>query len=548
MFEDKNKTIMTAVIGLAVLALIIVTVWEPGRLSFRDPTDYDEQAKLAQEELEQYKELLASIEPNIAASQQFLQKIATEDLVREEVETTLQTNQKVTIPVVANSEISIASRNDRDFVLNYLNDTRSMMANYKESVEGSIDDLFSPTGSASDLARAETLTNDFVTNWKNVSVPPSAAELHKASLTALDQYGDVFSAAKDYAAVQTDNPWPTVYNKYSVIDNRLASVKTELEKLNATFAFAPEEVELPDFSLIKTAQAQFGFGTIVTVDWQQILYEGIRTGLARSFAQFSINMIDKLVAHIEKNFAIASQLYYSNDLGRFYSVEYMKKFVADPLDQDIITKFIPEYFCVNPDGRQLRDIFVAKARENVGTDLVINPADPDFLSKLARLGADEKNYPLWWEGYYQSLAAQTKAEADKAATKEVLSPGVKTGRDIVNSQIQKTVSAILGVQESAISGAMQLGSNNAENIASQLVASIVQNLVNKFIFTPLAGGSTSGPGGIGIIAERDVCLATAQIKPIIPIPEGGYQNPTQPTVPPQTSDPGSYPGTGLPPR
>lgn len=546
--EDKNKKIMSAVIGIAVLALVVVTVWEPGSLSFRDPTDYDEQARLAQEELEQYRELLASIEPNVAASQQFLQKVATEELVREEVEAALQTNQRVTIPQVANSEINLASRNDRDFVVNYLNDTRSMMANYSESIKGSVDDLFSPTGSAAELARAEALTNDFVNNWKTVSVPPSAAELHKASMTALDQYGDVFAAAKDYSGIQTNEPWPTVYNKYAVIDNRLASVKTELEKLNATFAFAPEEVELPDFSLVQTAHAQFGFGTIVTIDWQMILYEGIRTGLARSFAQFSINMIDKLVGHIEKNFAIASQLYYSNELGRFYSVEYMQKFVSDPLDRDIISKFIPEYFCINPDGRQLRDIFVAKARENVGNDLVINPADPDFLQKLARLGADEKNYPLWWEGYYQSLAAQTKAEADKAATKEVVSPGVKSGRDIVNSQIQKTVSSILGVQESAINGAMELGSNNAENIASQLVAGIVQNLVNKFIFTPLAGGSTSGPGGIGIIAERNVCLASAQIKPLIPLPEGGYQSPQQPTVPPQTENPGNYPGTGLPPR
>lgn len=546
--EDQNKKIMIGVVALAIVSLLAVNVWEPGQWSFRDPTDYDEQARLAQEELEQYQQLLASIEPNYAASQQFLQKVATEDLVRKEVEATLQTNQTITIPQVANSDVKLSDRNDKDFVANYLNDTSSMIANYTERVKGSVDDLFAPAGDATELARAEAATAEFLNNWKGVSVPPSAAELHKASLVALNEYGDVFTTAKLFASRDLEDPWPTVYNRYSVIDNRMAVVKSELEKLNQTYAFAPEEVELPDFSLVKTAQAQFGFGTIVTVDWQMILYEGIRTGLARSFAQFSVNMIDKLVAHIEKNFAIASQLYYSNELGRFYSVEYMKKFVADPLDQDIISKFIPEYFCINPDGRQLREIFVAKARTNVGTDLVINPSEPDFLQKLARLGADEKNYPVWWEGYYESLAAQTKAEADKAATKEVISPGVKTGRDIVNNQVTKTISAIVGVQESAISGAMQLGTNNAENIASQLVAGIVQNLVNKFIFTPLSGGSTSGPGGIGIIAERDVCLGTAQIKPIIPIAEGGYNNPDAPTVPPQTSDPGSYPGTGLPPR
>lgn len=531
--EDKNKKIMIAVLSLAVLALVVVTVWEPGQWSFRDPTDYDQQAKLAQEELEQYKALLASIEPNYAASQQFLEKIATEDLVRTEVATTLQTNQKITIPQVANNEINISNRNDRDFVINYLSDTSSMISNYREAVASGIDDLFATGGDSGELARAEAKTDELVNNWRGVSVPQSAVDLHKASLVALDQYGDVFKTAKDYATRENDQPWPTVYNKYAVIDSELAVVKTELEELNRTYAFGPD-VELPKFSLVKTAQAQFGGWTIVGVDWQMILYEGIKTGLARAFAQFSIQMIDKLVGHIEKNFAIASQLYYSNELGRFYSVEYMKKFVKDPLDKDIISKFIPEYFCVNPDGRQLRDIFVAKARENVGSDLVINPADPDFLDKLARLGADEKNYPVWWEGYYQSLAATTKAEADKAATKEVISPGVKTGRDIVNSQVTKTISAILDVQESAINGTMNLGSNNAENIAGQLVAGIVQNLVNKFIFTPLAGGSTSGPSGIGIIAERDVCLATPQVKPVIPIAEGGY-------TPPSGSEPAQIP-------
>lgn len=533
---DQNKKIMIGVVGLAVVALLVVTVWEPGQWSFRDPTDYDQQAKLAAEELEQYKQLLASIEPNYAASQQFLEKIATEDLVREQVETTLQTNQKITVPQVANSELNISDRTDRDFVVNYLNDTSSMISNYREAVANGIDDLFASGGNLSELANAEAKSNELVENWRGVSVPKSAVDLHKASLVALDQYADVFTTAKAYANGETTEPWPTVYNKYAVIDNELGLVKTELEELNRTYAFGPDQ-KLPEFSLVKTAQAQFGGWTIVGVDWQMILYEGIRTGLARSFAQFSIQMIDKLVAHIEKNFAIASQLYYSNELGRFYSVEYMKKFVKNPLDQDIITKFIPEYFCVNPDGRKLRDIFVAKARENVGTDLVINPSDPDFLDKLARLGTDEKNYPVWWEGYYQSLAATTKAEADKAATKEVISPGVKTGRDIVNGQVTKTISAILDVQESAIAGAMQLGTNNAENIASQLVAGIVQNLVNKFIFTPLAGGSTSGPSGIGIIAERNVCLATPQIKPIIPIAQGGYTPSTPPTVPPTTTNP-----------
>ena len=534
--EDKNKKIIFGVIALAILALVTVNVWEPGQWSFRDSSNYEEQARLAQEELEQYQALLASIEPNYAASQQLLQKIATDELVQKEVDTALQTNQRIEIPTLANAELNISNRTDRDFMVNYLTKTQSMIQNYQDEAKLDQQPFFAAYTNAAESARGQAATASLTANLRQMEVPRDAIELHKATIVALDEYGQVFGAAKDYAQNYDTNPWPTVYNKYSVIDNRLAVVKSELKTLDKTYALGDADT-LVDFSLVKTAHAQFVVD--VANDWQQILYEGIKTGLARSFAQFSVQMIDKLVAQIEKNFAIASQLYYSNELGRFYSVEYMKKFVEDPLDQDIITKFIPEYFCVSPDKRKLKDIFVAKARDNVGNDLIINPSDPDFLDKLARLGSDEKNYPIWWEGYYESLAAQTKAEADKAATKEVISPGLKSGRDIVNTQVTKTISSIMGVQESAISGAMDLGTSNADNIAGELVAGIVQNLVNKFVFTPISGGSTSGPGGIGIIAERDVCLATPQIKPIIPIAEGGYVPPTTvntpPTIPPNTT-------------
>lgn len=534
---DQNKKLSYAVIGIAVVALAVVTIWNPGEWSFRDRTDYDEQERIALAELEQYKQLLAALQPNYAASQQMLEKIATEEVVQQEVEQTLQTNQRITVPVVANSDIKVSDRSDRDFVTNYFIKTQSMIDNFVNEARPQTQNLFSSSVNVLELTKAERLANNLVDNLKSLEVPADAAELHKATIVAYDEYADIFTAAKEYNPGPETNPWPTVYGKYSVIDNRLAIVKTEIENLSEKYALGPD-VDLPEFSLVKTANAQFGFVT-VGVDLQMILYEGIRTGLARAFAQFSVQMIDKLVAHIEKNFAIASQLYYSNELGRFYSVEYMKKFVEDPLDQDIIQKFLPEYFCINPNPAELNQIFTAKAAENVGQDIVINPADPDFLEKLARLGGDEKNYPLWWEGYYQSLAARTRSEAESAATKEVISPGVKTGRDIINGQVNKTVSAIFSVQESAISGAMNLGTNNTENIASQLVAGIVQNLVNKFVFTPISGGSSSS-GGIGVILEKDVCLQVQQVKPLIPIPEGDYVPPTgqtAPTTPPATTTP-----------
>ncbi len=295
--------------------------------------------------------------------------------------------------------------------------------------------------------------------------------------------------------------------------------KTELNKLEQRYAYDFSVPNEQNHSLlIKSANAQW----IVTDVWQKV-WEGIKIGLAKSFAAFSINMLDKLVQHIEKNFAIASQLYYSNDLGRFYSVEYMQKFVQDPLDQDIIQKFLPQYFCVNPTAGELKQIFTAKARANQGTDMVIDPNDPQFLTKLARLGGDERNYSGWWEDYYTTLAAQTQREAETAAAKEVLSPGLKSGRDIVNGQINKTMASIFNVKEAAISNTIGLGTGNADNPVGQIVAGVVEGLVNKFVFTPIGGGSSGG--GIGIIAEQNVCLKTPQMKPIAALPGSEYDNP-----------------------
>lgn len=522
--EDKNKKISYAVIGLAIVALLVVTIWEPGQLSFKDRTDYDAATKAAQEELKLYQSFLAELNPNYAASQQLLKKIATEDIVRQQVEATLNTKQRIVVPQVATSELKVSTRKDAGFIINYLTDVNSMVANYRSAISSSINNLFVDNASTVDLQKGKAETAKFVASLKSVEVPASLVEMHKANLVSFQKYGEIFEDAASYSQGSVAEPWAEFYQNYAVIDNRLAVVNSELDKVAQQYAAAGELQATLNIPGIKTAQAQLAGVVTVTTDLKRDILEGIKIGLAKSFASFSIKMLDKLVAHIEKSFAIASQLYYSNELGRFYSVEYMKKFVSNPLDQDIIQKFLPEYFCVNPNKRELNQIFVAKARENIGSDLTINPNDPDFAQKLARLGSDEKNYPQWWEGYYESLAARTKAQADSAATKEVLSPGVKTGRDLVSNQVNKTVSAIFSVQEAAISGAINLGTNNTENPVGQLVAGVVENLVNKFVFTPISGGA-SGSGGIGIIQERNVCLDTAVIKPLIPLPASGYESP-----------------------
>ncbi len=532
---DMSKKVTYGAITMAIIALVIITIWQPGEWAFKDKTDYTQSEKQAAAELAQYKAFLAELEPNYGASQQLLQKIASEDVVRQQVEQTLQTKQKIVVPQIANSEVKTSSRKDTDFVVNYLTNISSMVANYKEAVSPITANLFADSASTAELNKAKLDTERFLANMRSLVVPESLLEFHKANLVAFEKYGKIFDDAGNYSEDSNNDPWPDFYQSYAVIDNRMAVVNTELTKTANNFALLEEMERATGPPFIKTANAQFGGPVTVITDLKRDVLQAVAEGLAKSFANFSIKMLDKLVAHIEKSFAIASQLYYSNELGRFYSVEYMKKFVSDPLDQGIIQKFLPEYFCINPKQKDLKKIFTAKAATNAGNDITINPSDPDFAEKLARLGSDVKNYPQWWESYYEGLAAQTKTEAESAATKEVLSPGVKTGRDIISKQVNKTVSAIFNVQEAAISGALNLGTNNTGSPISKLVSGVVENLVNKFVFTPISGGASSS-GGIGVLQEQNVCLQTPQVKPLIPLPSTEYQAPegTSSTAPSST--------------
>ena len=537
MTEIPRKYMLGFVV-VAIIVLVTTVAVDPGSFVFHDNTDYEAQKKLAEEETKQYEALLASIEPNYVASQQLLEKIATEDLVRKDVETTLQTNQRIVTPVIANAEINVAARDDLPSAVNYINKAASMIENYNGTVQPKLGTIFSDNSDTTAISSARAETQKLIENLRGLPVPQSAVELHKAELASYQKYFEFLDTASAYASGNNTNPWPDIYGQYLVIDNRLDFAKSEFDRLETKYAYDfSSQVDDSGLAFVKTAQAQWTVTDIWNAAWQ-----GIKVGLAKSFATFSIKMLDKLVAHIEKSFAIASQLYYSNDLGRFYSVEYMKKFVADPLEQDIIQKFLPQYFCVNPTEKELNQIFTAKAAANQGSDIVINPADPDFLNKLARLGGDPKNYPAWHKDYYQSLAAQVESEAQAAATKEVLSPGLKSGRDIINGQINKTMSSIFNVQESAISNTLGLGTNNADNPVSSIVSGVVSGLVNKFIFTPIGGGSG---GGIGVIAEQNVCLKVPKMKPILALPDSQQNSPSS-DLPPVTGT--NPPGTGNIPR
>ena len=262
----QNKKYAYIIIGLAVVALAVVTVWQPGQWSFRDSTNYEARNLAAQKELEEYQKLLASIEPNYEASEQLLKKIASEDLVREEVETAFNVKQQVIIPQLSNSEIKISQRKDVDAVVNYLTDVNSMVENFRGSVNSGVENLYANNGSTTELAKAEQTTATLVQNFKAMEVPAPAVEVHKANVVAFQEYGQIFEDAKKYSQDTSYDPWPEFYQNYAVIDNRVAAVKSGLQTLGKQYAFDGLENAAPNNPFVKTAQAQFATVTVITAD------------------------------------------------------------------------------------------------------------------------------------------------------------------------------------------------------------------------------------------------------------------------------------------
>ena len=137
------RNYLLGAILMVVVVLIAITAFNPGSLLYKDTTDYETQRKLAEQQAQQYQALLDSVAPNYEASQQLLEKIATEDIVREEVESALNVNQKIVIPTVATSELAIAPRGDRAEVVDYVSRLGSMINNYNDEARPGLVQTFS---------------------------------------------------------------------------------------------------------------------------------------------------------------------------------------------------------------------------------------------------------------------------------------------------------------------------------------------------------------------------------------------------------------------
>lgn len=562
MLETKEqKQILLGTVALLVILSIITLTSEP-KFRYREaplPAKRDQSVIDAQK----YLAYLQTLKPDLQASRLLFEQILSEEDIKKTVEEELQVNQTIVEPVVNSSRLTISTVSNREAVVNYLATLTGSALNFNTQSEGLDAALFSRTAEAASLRDLQTRLGQVLNEFYALPSPVDAVDLQKAVIKAFSAYQALTAAAISFVEREEGaSPWPELYRQYVNINDQFKIVNTEINKLaekyniaqtpiTPVYAFAPldgdvtqivnkksipglekvyrensvspTEFSLPRFRLIRPAYAFLGIGdvTITVGDIPRIIKEAVEEGLTTSFAEFMGTMLSKLIAKIESNYLIANFLYYTDALitGQ-YADDYLQKYIPDVVDRQIIKRFIPQFSCSDR-ASDLAPVFQAKAREYLGFDLgSLRASDPDYYQKLARVG-DFLSFPQGWEAYYEGLAQTAKTEAEKAAERELLSPGLKSPRDTIKSTIAISVNNIVSASRASLSALMALGIGTAKNFISGFVAQLTQTLMNKFVFR----GVVEQGGTLGVLKEQRTCLVPAQLNPVLPLDLVAYQTP-----------------------
>ena len=531
---DKKQQQTLITVAVLIIILGVVSFWMRPNFIYNDSTDYSK-VKNSQIDSAAYQKYLQTLNIDPRASQEVFQEIISQDDVKSQVEADLNIGQPINPPQVADSQIKISNQSGQQAVIKYLTDSVTLLDNFNSQARPYSQQLFTQNKDNDNELQKQLQTQ--MGKLENVSVPKETVPMQKALVSSFMAFEQLVSLSQNYSVSDQTQPWPDVYGKYAAINDRLSFYDSELNRLADKYQLVSLPItlhyaELPGtgkFSLIPKASALFGIGDVaITVgDIPRIVREAIQDGLTASFAQFFGSFLQQMILKIESNYRISNFLYYSDALvSGQYADDYLNKYVTDNLDRQIIKKMLPQFSCGKQDA-SLNQVFQLKAQQYLGFDpSTIDPKDPNFNSKMAKVG-DFLSSPQGWQIYYQDLAMAAESQAEKSAEQELLSPGLKTPRDISSHAIDLSISSIVGAQQASLSGLMNLGIGTASSFISKFVAQLTQTLMTQFVFRGASGGPRSGTQ-IGVLKEQPTCLAAAQVQAIVPISTTQYVNPPPP--------------------
>ncbi len=503
-FAIQNRKAILLVTVSAVSILLLITLWSVSKQLFGPPALPSE----ISHKTFNYQAYLKAVPTDPAASRALMQQLITEDDIRKEVETELQVNKPIPTRSLSDAQLKVVSASGEKPVVEYITKVATVARNFNHATGAAMPKLFRETGTPSDASAVAAQTDTLIRELALTPVPKEALQFHKSNLLVLKEFSAFARIAESYQNDPSSSPWPDIYQSFAVMNEAAITANAEYEKLDKKYSIgsipiASQDIVTPTDAWVKHAQA---FPVIVTGNIWQEIKDGIREAIASAFSSFMASFLEKTITRIENTYAISNFLYYSDALVRGqYVDDYLNKYVPDKLDQQLVTKFIPQFNC-GGSREDIKNVLRAKAEQYINADpAVADFTQPGFEEKMARRG-DIRATPEGWELLFQDMADQALNQAEKAAFSEITTPtGKKALRDGVNAQIKTTVSAIADTQLAALINSLGLGTNNAElGVVGSVVKTLVQSLFNKFVFQG------------AVYQEQRVCAPLPTLTPILP--------------------------------
>jgi hypothetical protein len=510
MWDFKNTPKKYLVLGVlsVVVLLLLVNALQPSNFLYEDKTDYEALRRQEAIDLAGYQAYLHSIPTDTQASQQLMDQLFSEADIQQQIETKLNTKQAITIPEIPDSEIALTGTQGKEALIGYFNQLSQPLARLEQSFSRADSQLFAEDQPWEEIQGVITESSAVVKGMYAIPVPKEAAVFHKSQLLTFEQAIDLLKTAQQYQTSRgADDPiWPRVYADYRVINNKVVTAKKEFDRLDQQYALneafvAQGDTEATAFNglLFKKAQAQFA-----VVDIFQKIETIAKQLLLGAFNEFFQSLTEDLISKLESNYKIANFLFYTDALVKSqYVPDYLSKYVADPLDRELIKKFIPQFSCAL-NKENLRPIFQAKAIQYLGFDPgALNPAEPDFYSKLAKLGEPLAS-PEGQESNFRSLGAVASVQAyDAAVTEQLHTTGLKVPRSATGRAIAVSSTALQGTLSQLLATKLNLSIIHGDTTIAKIGAEATRTFLSKLAFTGI------------VYKEQDTCIPTPQLTPVI---------------------------------
>lgn len=494
MLETKQQKQIFAGSMVLIIILSVVSFWHKPNFNYVDNTDRKTLSDNFALRQEAYNKYLASINTTPETQERFFKEIVPESEIRLAVEQELNIKQKIVIPTISDSEIKILNTTGKIVLQKYISQSAPIIEKIKVVTDSSISDIYNTNG---DVNKISVLSNEIkilVSEFKNTPVPTEAVNFHKQVLVSLNSYIDILNSSKAYTTGVDLSPWPTTYKNYTIISEANRVAGSEFNNLNTKYHLVADNSSEKSSWFIPVAQAQ-----LATIDIWAKAKEALNEVIATAIARFMLAFLDKLANKIEEAYRVSNFLYYSDALvSGQYADDYLNKYVKDPLDRVMIKNFIPQVNCGN--NSSYSTAFKAKADGYLGFDPAsLDPSDPEYYSKLARVG-NFLAQPGGWELYYKDMATQVQAAAEKAAGVELNSPGQKAARDPIGNIITPVAVSVATLQGIFTRYLSEGRSDQQSTVVEKVTSQITQTFLNNFVFKGV------------VLQEQKTCVAIPQVK------------------------------------